>query len=79
MSRDDLIVLKIFPDEMSAQLVATELRAEGIESQIFSDDAGGAIPPLQTTQGVRLFVKKEDAERAGTILLALEREGRENS
>lgn len=74
MSGDDWGVLKIFPDDLSAQLVASELRAEGIESQIFTDDAGGAIPALQMTQGVRLFVKQEDWKRACEVLAAVELE-----
>ncbi len=68
MNDNDLVVLKIFPDEISAQLAATELSAEGIESQIFSDDAGGAIPALQTTQGVRLVVRKVDEQKARDLL-----------
>jgi hypothetical protein len=75
MNDEKLVVLKIFPDEMSAQLVATELSAEGIESQVFSDDAGGAIPALQTTQGVRLMIRKEDEQKARELLLAMKQEG----
>jgi hypothetical protein len=44
------------------------LDANGIVAVVSSDDAGGIEPQLQVTQGVRVLVAPEDAERARALL-----------
>jgi hypothetical protein len=49
-------------------MAAGLLEAEGIQTFISADDAGGAYPPLQYVRGVRLIVFQEDERRAREIL-----------
>jgi hypothetical protein len=57
-----------FPDDLSAQLAASRLRASGIEPTLISDDAGATYPSLQMVRGVRVLVAEEDEEAALEVL-----------
>ena len=72
MNRDDAIVIETFPNRYLAEMAASFLEAEGIETLILADDAGGTYPPLQFVRGVRLLVAPEDEAQAREILQALE-------
>jgi hypothetical protein len=61
-----------FPDDLSAQLAASRLRAEGIEYLLIADDAGSTYPSFQMVHGVRLLVAEEDEEAAREALEAVE-------
>jgi len=65
---DETIVLTVFNTEMDARMTQDVLRDEGIAAFVFKDDGGGMEPHLQRTNGVRLVVKRDDAERARQIL-----------
>jgi hypothetical protein len=69
---DDIAVIKVFSNEMDAAMAQELLHNSGIESFIFKDDAGGMEPYLQLTNGVRLIVSREDAERAQEIVRTLD-------
>ncbi|MGM0567676.1 MAG: putative signal transducing protein [Elusimicrobiota bacterium] len=65
----DLKLVKVFAFRYEAQLLKGLLSENGIESMIVSDDAGGFRPELNfASSGVRLFVRKEDREKAGKII-----------
>jgi hypothetical protein len=65
---DDVVVLKIFSNEIEAGLAQQVLRNGGVNAFKFKDDAGGMEPHLQRTSGVRLLVNRVDAESAHQIL-----------
>lgn len=70
-ARDDRgvrVEIARFPDDLTAQLVASRLRASGIEPTLISDDAGATYPSLQMVRGVRVLVAEEDEEAALEIL-----------
>ena len=66
----DLVEVGTFAATIDAELAASLLDAEGIESMTLADDAGGAFPFFQATRGVRLLVRAEDETRAKEILEA---------
>lgn len=62
----DLICVKKFADRHDADVAKSVLDANKIESFIQTDDAGGMYPFM--TEGIRLFVKKTDVQKAKKIL-----------
>ncbi len=74
MNRDDAVILDTFSSRMEAEMAAGLLEAEGIDTLIMADDAGGAYPMLQFVRGVQLLVFKEDEARAREILEAVPEE-----
>ena len=71
---NEVAVLRVFDNEVGAQMAQQMLRDAGVNSFIFKDDGGGMEPHLQRTNGVRLVLKNDDLERAQDILQALESE-----
>ncbi len=68
MSATDLVVLRLFGDELSARVAAMSLEANGIAAQVSADTAGGALPILAVGFPVRLIVRAEDAAAARELL-----------
>jgi hypothetical protein len=68
MADDDLVAVRTFMNHIEADLAQGALEAAGIESAISADDAGGTRPHLWVGAGVRLLVRRVDAERAAEIL-----------
>ena len=64
----ELVVIRTFPDAISAHIAQAALDANDIRSIIVGDDAGGAYPPLTFSNGVRLAVQHVDAMRALRLL-----------
>lgn len=62
----------IFSYRHEAELARTALEARGIACSITSDDAGGQGIGIQFTNGVMLWVKTSDLERAKGILDGIE-------
>lgn len=71
---DEIVVLRIFDNEIEARMVQALLKGAGVATFIFKDDGGGMEPHLQRTIGVRLVLNRADAVRAQAILQASERE-----
>ena len=69
---DDLVVVHTFPNEVAAHVARVSLDAHGIEAILLSDDAGGMLPTLQFLHGVRLAVRRADAELARRVLQAID-------
>ena len=65
---DKLIAIAVFTNEVEAEVARSLLDSRGIPAAVMSDDAGGMIPSLQQTTGVRLMVSEEDADNARDIL-----------
>lgn len=62
------IELKTVYSLIEAQIITTQLKDKDIDSLIEKDDVGGMYPNLQTIEGVKVFVKKEDLEKAKKII-----------
>lgn len=69
---EEVVAIKIFSNETDATMAQQVLQESGVRAFVFKDDAGGMEPHLQRTGGVRLVVKRADAERASEILQTLE-------
>jgi hypothetical protein len=65
---EEVVVLKIFNNEIEAGMAQQVLQEAGMKAFVFKDDAGGMEPQLQRTTGVRLVVNRADAERAHQML-----------
>ena len=64
----DVVVLRTYGDELSAQIAAISLEANGIPAQVSADTAGGTLPGFAILFPVRLLVRAEDAVLARTLL-----------
>ncbi len=64
---DEILVIKVFDNEIEALMAKELLENAGIKANILKDD-GGLIPSMQLTQGVSVIVDKADEERAGELL-----------
>lgn len=61
---NDLVVIRTFPDAISAHIAQAVLDANDIRAMIVGDDAGGAYPALTFSNGVRLAVQHSEALQA---------------
>ncbi|MGM0368061.1 MAG: putative signal transducing protein [Actinomycetota bacterium] len=61
--------VKIFNSRLEAELAKSYLKGNGIESFIFSDDAGQMYPSQQIANGVTLSVEEKDEEIAKKLLV----------
>jgi hypothetical protein len=61
-------VAALVSSRIEAQLIVGMLQANGIAAAVSADDAGGFDPQLQVTQGVRVMVAADDAERARQLI-----------
>ena len=66
----DLAQVGTYRSMTEAFLVKARLEVNGIEAVVQADTASGAVPVLEATEGVRVFVRHEDLAGA---LEALER------
>ncbi|MFO8099070.1 MAG: hypothetical protein R6T83_05525 [Salinibacter sp.] len=64
LSFDDPTIIATYSARYDAEMAKGRLDAQGIRAVLASDDAGGAYPQMQRTQGVRLVVSGQDAHRA---------------
>ncbi len=62
------VVIERFENEVDAEIAKAHLESEGIDASIVKDDAGGMLPSLQQSAGVRLLVDAGRAIRAKEIL-----------
>ena len=64
----DLIQLTETRNPVLAQPIVDLLRENGINAAVFSDDAGGNIPPVAFISGTRIMVPENELGRAREIL-----------
>lgn len=65
---EGLIVAHVFAYRHEAKLARGMLEAKGIEAMIEADDCGGQRPLMGASAGVRLLVRRSDAEKVGKLL-----------
>lgn len=68
LSFDDPTVIATYTSRHDAEMARGRLETQGVRAVLASDDAGGAYPQMQRTQGVRLVVDGPDAHRAWHML-----------
>lgn len=61
-------VIRTFTSEVQAQIAQAVLDANGIDSGLIRDDAGGMMPWLQQLHPIRLVVREEDSADAVDLL-----------
>ena len=61
-------VVRTFANEVEAYVAQAVLDANGIDSQLLRDDAGGMMPWLQWLHPIRLVVLEADSDLAIEIL-----------
>lgn len=69
---DEIVAIRIFSDEIGADMALQLLEDGGVRAFVFKDDAGGMESHLQRTSGVRLVINRVDADRAQEILQSME-------
>lgn len=57
-----------YPTLHDAELAQNRLEDRGIPAFVARDDAGGAYPQMQLTRGVRLMVRRQEADEALALL-----------
>jgi hypothetical protein len=67
MADTDLVVIRIYPNNIDAELAMSALEAAGIHVLIRRDDGGGMQPSLWLG-GVKVVVRSEDAAAAAEVL-----------
>lgn len=55
-------------DAIEAELIKSQLEAEGIISFLKSDNAGGSLSYFTAVLGIEIVICKEDAEKASKII-----------
>lgn len=68
MPHESQFVIRTFSDETEAYIAQAALEANGIESSLIRDDAGGMMPWLQWLHPIRLVVAEGDTAEALHIL-----------
>ncbi len=71
MDTSRLVPLKIFDNELDADVARQHLQSHGIQAVITKDDSGGMRPWLQQRHGVLLQVLKADSAKAKKVLNAM--------
>lgn len=61
-------VIRTFANEVEAQVAQAVLDANGIDSFLIRDDAGGMMPWLQWLHPIRLVVREGDSVEAVELL-----------
>jgi hypothetical protein len=61
-------VIRTFTSEVEAQIAQAVLDANGIDSGLIRDDAGGMMPWLQQLHPIRLVVREQDTADAVNVL-----------
>lgn len=62
------VVIATFENELDAELAIGHLEAAGISAVLIKDDAGGMLPPLQQSRGVRVLVPESQRQQAEDVL-----------
>ena len=75
---DELVVVRRYIDEISAQIDAMSLEANGVPAMVSADTAGGALPSMALVFPVRLLVRAEDATFARELLHTPADEGKDD-
>lgn len=63
-----MAVVRVFNNEIEAEMAMSALEAAGIEAAMRRDDCGGVQPAMGLTGGVQVIVDDEDLEFATDVL-----------
>lgn len=69
---EDFQVIRTYANRYDAELGKSVLEANGIETLIAADDAGGTVLGLELAEGVKLLVRAEELDNAEEIFKDLE-------
>jgi Putative prokaryotic signal transducing protein len=72
MPEGDPVLIRSFPDLVSADMAVEALQDASIESMIVSDDLGGTLPSMQSVRGVKLYVAADAEAEARAVLDAID-------
>lgn len=64
----DLVTVGTFSSVVEAEMVKERLESEGIHALVADEAAGGVMPFVASSSGVRVQVREADAARAREIL-----------
>lgn len=70
MEFENAVIAETYPNAETAEAAVSLLQSEGIEAIVRADDAGGELPNLDLARGARVFVSRENLERARELLNA---------
>jgi hypothetical protein len=62
------VIIRTFANEVEAHVAQAVLDANGIDSNLITDDAGGMMPWLQWLHPIRLAVLEADSVKAVELL-----------
>ena len=65
---DEIVEIARFFNIVEGEVACAQLRSNGINAYLRTDNAGGLHPELNFTRGVRLMVLAPDEERALAVL-----------
>jgi len=68
MEKENLVVARTYSSRLTADMAVMDLESCGIKTLVRSDDAGGALPFLDFSEGIAIMVKASDLEEAASIL-----------
>ena len=68
MKTENAVVVRTYTTQQSADMAVLELASCGIEADLVTDNAGGAYPFLDLTNGVAVVVEKQQEAEAKRIL-----------
>jgi len=71
----ELVLVKVLYSESETEIVQSLLKAFGVDCIVGRDDCGNQRPSLSFVEGMRLFVRAEDAALAQEILASEAAEG----
>lgn len=58
----------LYGSSTEAEVVRARLDANGVEALVQADNAGGTLPTISVTGGVRVLVREEDLPEAMDVL-----------
>lgn len=65
---ENAFVVRTFPNSVEGEFARAVLDANGIESMLLKDDAGGMLPFLGVLHPVRIVVREGDVDTAVRLL-----------
>ncbi len=71
----DTVMIATFRYRHEAEFAGALLESEGIEYVLVGDDAGGMRPEIMSVNPIRLYVAREDADRAARVIAEEDSDG----
>ena len=71
----DTVMIATFRYRHEAEFAGALLESEGIGYVLVGDDAGGMRPEIMSVNPIRLYVAREDADRAARVIAEEDSDG----